>query len=108
MKEPKFEKPEMEPCECGHDAPIGFIVYDKNGCGTCMPCHIEYLNDVIKKSIYRKDKMKANYRKHQILLAEKEASLKMVYRERDEFKDELELFVRKYNALKASACMKKI
>lgn len=39
---------ELEKCECGHDVPLKFAVYDKDGIPTCMPCYIEHLQDVIK------------------------------------------------------------
>ncbi len=46
----KFQKMEMEMCECGHEAPIGFIVYDEDNCGTCMPCAIEELTDKLQSA----------------------------------------------------------
>lgn len=48
----------MEECECGHEAPVGFIQYDSEGCGTCMPCHIEFLEDLLKKSKARNKKLR--------------------------------------------------
>lgn len=48
---------EMEKCECGHEAPIGFILYDAEGSGTCMPCVIEELTDRLKAE-KRRSKLK--------------------------------------------------
>lgn len=40
------EKYEVEECECGHIAPTQFIVRDEEGNGTCMKCHIGFLQEV--------------------------------------------------------------
>lgn len=33
-------------CECGHTVPYDFAVSNEEGQDTCMPCYIEFLNDL--------------------------------------------------------------
>jgi len=51
-------KVEVEMCECGHEAPLDYIVYDSNGCGTCMPCQIEYMAHLIKSEKNKNKKLR--------------------------------------------------
>lgn len=39
---------ETEICECGHEAPLQFIIHDNDGNGTCMPCYIEEITERLK------------------------------------------------------------
>lgn len=50
MKKQKYKRFEVEECECGHEAPIFYTIYNDDGNGTCLPCHIEYLEDKLSKA----------------------------------------------------------
>ena len=53
----KFRKMEIEDCECGHEAPMEFVIHDSDGLGTCPNCVIEELTDRLK-SEKRKSRLK--------------------------------------------------
>jgi hypothetical protein len=47
---------EIDICECGHIAPLGFIHWDENGNGTCVNC----VNDILIDRLVKKNKQIKN------------------------------------------------
>jgi hypothetical protein len=49
---------ELETGECGHEVHSDFMLYDMEGCGTCMKCHAGNLASLLKSEKEKNKKLR--------------------------------------------------